>query len=151
MMSALILLFITACAEMDSHSSVSRFKQSEDTYKGSMRWGEWASIFQLMRDKPGSDAGSSKLKPPSDEYLMHLDTIKVKNIEVLSSGRNDKQGTGESRFKIEYHLHNSAKINSIRQTVSWWYDDKNNFWFTSTPLPKEFDLPQSKTIKLSPR
>lgn len=150
-MSSLILLLITACAEMDSHSSTSRFQKSEDIYRASMRWGEWSNTFQLMRDKPDSASGSTKLKPPSEEYLVHLDTIKVKFVEVLSSGMNKEEGIGESRFRIEYRLDNSAKINTIRQTVSWWYDKEGNHWFTNTPLPKEFDLPKSRTIKLSPK
>ncbi|MCU7800474.1 MAG: hypothetical protein KZQ70_10070 [gamma proteobacterium symbiont of Lucinoma myriamae] len=57
----------------------------------------------------------------------------------------------ESRFRIEYRLDNSAKIKTIRHTVSWWYDKEGNHWFTDTPLPKEFDLPKVKTIKLSPK
>ena len=149
--SSLILLLITACAEMDSHSSISRFQKSEDVYRASMRWGEWTNLFQLMKDKPDSNAESAKLTPPSEAYLTHLDSIKVKHIEVVSSGMNDKKGTGESRFKIEYRFDHSAKIKLIRQTVSWWYDKKNNLWFTNTPLPEEFDLPKSRTIRLSPK
>lgn len=136
---------------MDSHSSISRFQKSEDVYRASMRWGEWHNVFQLMKDKPDTDIHSSKLKPVSETYLNHLETIKVKHIEVLSSGINDKEGTGESRLKIEYRFDNSAKINSIRQTVFWWYDEASNHWFTNSPLPEEFDLPKSRTIKLSPK
>ncbi len=149
--SSLILLLMTACAELDSHSTISRFQDSEDVYRASMRWGEWTNLFQLMKDKPDSEADSSALKSPSEAYLIHLDSIKVKQIQVISSAMNDKEGTGESRFKIEYRLDNSAKINLIRHTVSWWYDKENNLWFTTTPLPEEFDLPQSRTIRLSPK
>lgn len=149
--SSLILLLMTACAELDSHSTISRFQDSEDVYRASMRWGEWTNLFQLMKDKPDSEADSSALKSPSEAYLTHLDSIKVKQIQVISSAMNDKEGTGESRFKIEYRLDNSAKINLIRHTVSWWYDKENNLWFTTTPLPEEFDLPQSRTIRLSPK
>jgi len=151
LLSMLTMLLLSACAEMDSHSQISRFQKSEDVYRASMRWGEWTNTFQLMRDKPGSDNSNSKLKPLSDEYLTHLETIKVKHIEVLSSGMSKKEGTGESRLKIEYHFDHSAKIQLVRHTVSWWYDKESNNWFTGTPLPKEFDLPKSKTIKLSPR
>lgn len=145
------MLLLTACAELDSHSQISRFQKSEDVYRASMRWGEWTNMFQLMRDKPGSDINSTKLKPLSDEHLTHLETIKVKHIEVLSSGMNEEEGTGESRLKIEYRFDHSAKIQSFKHTVSWWYDKESNNWFTSTPLPEEFDLPKSRTIKLSPR
>lgn len=86
---------------MDSHSSISRFQKSENIYRASMRWGEWTNTFQLMRDKPDSDSGSTKLKPPSEEYLVHLDTIKVKFVEALSSGMNEEEGSGESRVKIQ--------------------------------------------------
>lgn len=148
--SSIILLLLTACAEMDSHSSISRFQKSEDVYRASMRWGEWTNAFQLMREKPGSDSSSTELKPLTDDYLSYLETIKVKHVEVLASGMNEKEGSGESKLKIEYRFDNSLKINTIRQTVSWWYDKESNHWFTNTPLPKEFDLPKSKTIKLSP-
>ena len=112
--SSLILLLMTACAEMDSHSTISRFQNSEDVYRASMRWGEWSNVFQLMKDKPDSNAESTKLAPPSEAYLTHLDSIKVKHIEVISSGINDKEGTGESKFKIEYRFDHSAKIKLIR-------------------------------------
>lgn len=136
---------------MDSHSAISRFQKSEDIYRASMRWGEWTNTFQLMRDNPDSDNSTAKLKPPSEELLIHLDTIKVQHVEVLDSGMDEKEGKGQSRFKIEYNLDNSAVIKSIRHTVSWWYDRKANHWFTDTPLPEELDLPKTKTIRLSPK
>lgn len=145
------ILLLSACAEMDSHSSISRFQKSEDVYRASMRWGEWSNTFQLMRDKPGSDNSTSALKPLTDEYLTYLETIKVKHIEVIRSGMNEKEGSGESKFDIEFHFDHSVKIKSVRHTVSWWYDQETNYWFTNTPLPEAFNLPKKTTIKLSPK
>ena len=148
--SSILLLLMTACAELDSHSKISRFQQSENTYRAALRWGEWLGAFQLQRIKPGSNNNSKVIQPPSEAYLDHLDTIKVKHIEVLSSGMHEDKETGETRFLIEYRFDNSAIIKKIRHKVSWWHDRKSNIWFTSTPLPKEFDLPKYRTIKLSP-
>jgi len=148
---SLVLFFltlITSCAEMDSHSEISRFQNSENVYRASMRWGEWSNLFQLMRERPDS---TSKLTALSEEYITHLEGIKIKDIEVLNSNMSEKSGTGETRFKIGYRLDNSLKIIPIKHTVSWWYQEEANIWFTDTPLPKEFDLPKTKTIKLSPK
>ena len=163
---------------MDSHSSISRFQQSEDLYQAGMRWGEWSSVLYLMRPKPvssnseemitkvnpdngkkyqvveikqGNNDSIAEQKKSTEELLTHLDTIKVARTEILSSSMNDAEGTGESRILIEYRYDYSAKINTLRYMVSWWHDEQSNTWFTDTPLPKEFDVPKHKTIKLSPR
>ena len=145
-----ILLLMTACAEMDSHSAISRFIQSEDTYKASLRWGEWMGVFQLYRNKPGNQSNKTKIKPPSEEYLEHLETIIVTHIEVLHSGMHKDKETGDTLFLIEYRFDFSTKVKKIRHKIAWWHDDKSNIWYTATPLPKEFDLPKRRTIKLSP-
>ncbi len=157
-----ILFLITACgdlAELDTHSTVSRFQKSEDLYKASLRWGEWPTFFHLIRPRTAqatpltTDAVDNKaeaFKPPSEELLNHLDTFKVSGVEVLSSAMNEKQGTGKTRFQIDYYRDDSTKINSFRQSVDWWYDKPSNNWYTDTPLPEEFALPRHPTIKLSP-
>ena len=147
----LSLFLLTACAglaEMDSHSKIARFQNAEDVYRASMRWGEWNNVFQLMKDKPDS---TEKLKPPSDDASVYLEKIKVRDIEVLSSGMKKDLGTGHSKFRIGYRFENSAVIKTLHHNVSWWYYEKGNVWFTDTPLPKEFDLPESNTIRLSPK
>lgn len=150
----LLVSCIVSCAEiagMDSHSSISRFKHSEDLYKASLRWGEWINIFQLQRPRDSDDI--SAVKPPSEALLTHLAHIKVTHTETLSSGINEDKATGQTLFLIEYHFDNSAKIQTIRHKVDWWYDSENNIWFTNTSLPKEFDVPETApgTIKLSPK
>ena len=179
--SSLTLLLVTACAELDSSSAINRFQKSEDLYLASMRWGEWTNVLQLIRarpENPGSENGDKvqimAVKPDSNErtteqessantesstnkvsyyneLLAHLDTIKVTHTEVLSSAMSESEGTGESHIIIQYRFDTSVKINSIRHTVSWWRDEQSNTWFTDTPLPKEFDQPKHKTIKLSPK
>ena len=184
--SSLILLLITACAELDSHSNISRFQQSEDLYQAGMRWGEWSKVLYLIRPRPessnsekmitkvnpdngkkyqvveikqGNNDSIAEQKKSNEELLIHLDTIKVAHTEILSSFMNDAEGTGESRMLIEYRFDTSAKIRTLRYTVSWWHDEQSNTWFTDTPLPKEFEKPiaketenkKRKTIKLSPK
>lgn len=147
--SSILLLVITGCGELsglDSNSKVSRFTKSERTYKASLRWGEWIGAIQLHRSPE-----DKQIKPFSDEYLEYLSTIKIKNIEAQNSGMNPDKETGQTLYIIEFRFDNSAKINKIRHMVHWWYDKKSNTWFTKTPLPKEFDLPEKKTIKLSPK
>jgi len=148
---SLFIVFSTACSElasMDSHSKISRFQHSEDIYRAAMRWEEWNDMFHLMKNKPNS---LNKLKKPSEDYLSHLDKIKVREVEVLSSNMEKELGTGFSKFKIGYHLDTALKIHSIRHTVYWWYHKESNTWFTDTPLPKAFDIPKSRTIRLSPK
>ncbi len=58
--SFLISLLLTACAELDTHSSLSRFQRSEKLYLSSMRWGEWSSFLYLLRAKP-VNSGSEKI------------------------------------------------------------------------------------------
>lgn len=179
--SCLTLLLVSACAELDSSSAINRFQKSEDLYLASMRWGEWTNVLQLTRDRPekpsaenadklqamvvksdsnehsaeqepSAEQESSTNKNPSyNELLSHLDTIKVTHTEVLSSALSETKDTAESHMIIEYRFDTSVKINSIRHTISWWRDEKSDNWFTDTPLPKEFDLPKRKTIKLSPK
>lgn len=169
------MFLAAACAELDSHSTFSRFQKSEDLYRASMRWGKWTNILQLIRPRPESSdstnynskkmlmnvksdsnysstgqESSTEQESSFEELLAHLDTIHVSNVEVLSSAIK-AEGTGESRLLIQYRFDTSAKINSIRHTVSWWYDKQSNNWFTDTPLPKEFDLPKHRTIKLLPK
>lgn len=148
--SSTLLLLMTACAEMDSHSKVSRFQQSENTYRASLRWGEWLGAIQLQRTKPGSNSDSKGFIQPSEAYLNHLDTIKVTHIETLSSAMHEDKKTAATLFLIEYRFDNSAIINKIRHKMTWWHDQESNIWYTDTPLPEEFDLPQYRTIKLSP-
>jgi len=147
---SLVLFFfslISGCAEMDSHSQISRFQNSEDIYRASMRWGEWTNLFQLMKDKPDA---TTKLEQASEDYLTHLESISIEDAEVLSSGMNKAEETGQTKLKIGYRFDNSAKVHSIKHTIAWWYHEESNTWFTDTALPEEFDLPESRTIKLSP-
>lgn len=137
-------------AEMDSHSSISRFNRSENVYRASMRWSEWENVYQLMKPNPESP-DKTELKSPSDEYLDYLETIKVAHIEVLKSGITEEDKSGKSLFLIEYRFDNSAVIHKLRHTVYWWYLEKDNTWFTDTPLPEEFAMPKHRTIKLSPK
>ncbi|MCW8930291.1 MAG: hypothetical protein OQL19_08655 [Gammaproteobacteria bacterium] len=179
-----ILFMITACAELDSHSSLSRFQSAEDLYISSMRWGEWSSYLYLIRAKPtkkqtgkiitltdpntgnkyevvetqvdsnnATDAqqSSNDKTTEREELLLHLDTIKVSHVEVLSSSLNEEKGTAKSRMLIEYHHDNSAKIKTLHYNVFWWHDETSNSWFSQTPMPKEFEPPKHKTIKLSPK
>jgi len=149
--SFLALLLVTACAELDSHSSISRFLKSENVLRASMRWGEWVNAFALLKSNP--DNPSSKIESPSEEYLAYLSTLKIAHVKVLTSGITEEDKAGESLFLIEYRFDNSAKIHKIRHKVDWWYHKESNTWFTDTPLPKEFDIPEprSRTIKLSPK
>ncbi len=163
---------VTACAELDSHSSVSRFQNSEDTYREGMHWEEWEKVLYLTRTKAENDLATDKAtqmnphtgkeyevinanneekKREFEELIEHLETIKVLRTEVLSSSMNDDAGTGATRLLIEYRFNNSTKIQTIRQRLSWWHDEKINIWFTETPLPEEFTPPKKKTIKLSPQ
>lgn len=157
-----MLLLMTACgqlAELDSHSTVSRFQKAEDLYKASMRWGEWPTLFHLIKPRPEQatqitsieNNKQEKLQPPSEALLTHLDTIKVSSIDVLSDTMNEKSGTAKTRFQIDYYREDSTKIHTFRHTVMWWYDKEGNNWFSDTPLPKEFALPEHPTIKLSPK
>ncbi len=149
-LSFFILLFNTGCADlasMNSHSKISRFQNSENVYRMAIRWAEWNDLFHLMKDRPDS---LNKLKQPSEYYLLHLETIKVKQVDLLGSNMDKKLGTGSSQFNIGYHTDSSLKINSVRHIVHWWYHKKSNIWFTDTPLPKEFAPPKLRTIKLSP-
>ncbi len=168
---SLLALFLTACSELDTHDKGFRFTKSEEDYRTGMRWGEWDGVLNLIRAKPESlvmNAGSENDKKyqviniPKDENKLsreelidHLSTIKVKQIEVLSSSMGADGISGQSRFMIQYRIDNSAKIQKFRHKVSWWYDKDTNIWFSETPLPKEFEPPKAdpskrKTIKLSP-
>lgn len=153
--SSLVLLLFSACADMDSHSTISRFNKSENTYRASIRWGEWPGVFQLQKPVPWLNTEQAEIKPPSEEYSKHLETIKVVHIDVISSGMHQNEKTGESVLNIEYHFENSTKVHKLRHKVSWWHDKESNIWFTNSTLPEEFDLPKAKTrmkntIKLSP-
>lgn len=144
-----ILILLVSCAEMDSHSPISRFQQSEKLYISSIRWGEWINIFQLQKSR----YDNSVFKSPSDELLTHLSHIKVTHTETLSSAMNEDKATGSSLFLIEYRFDNSAKVKILRHKVDWWHNPENNIWYTSSSLPEEFDLPETEpgTIKLSPK
>ncbi|MCK5697160.1 MAG: hypothetical protein KAI02_03300 [Gammaproteobacteria bacterium] len=144
-------MFNTGCTDlqsMDSNSKISRFQNSEDVYRASMRWGEWNDLFHLMKDKPDA---ADKLKQPSEDYLLHLETIKVKEVTVIGSNMDKALGEGFSQFKIGYRIDSVLKLYSIRHKVNWWYHKESNLWFTDTPLPKEFAPPKRRTIKLSPK
>ena len=143
-----LLLILSGCAELDSHSSISRFVKAENVYRASIRWEEWEGLSQLMRSNP--ETSDSKMKPISEEQREHLESIKVAHVEVLSSGIIEEDKSGESLFEIEYRFDNSAVIKKFKHKVKWWFDKENNSWYTDTPLPKEFAKPKSRTIKLSP-
>lgn len=147
-LSLALLLTLSGCAELDSHSKTYRFEGSINLYKSSIRWGEWVGALQLYR-KPED----KQVAPPSEQYLRHLEKIKVKHIEELNSQMNPDEKTGQTFFLIEYHMDNSTKIHSIRHKVLWWHDTESKTWFAKTPLPKEFDMSEqeARTIKLSPR
>ncbi|WP_198264860.1 hypothetical protein [sulfur-oxidizing endosymbiont of Gigantopelta aegis] len=162
--TAFILLFMAACSqlsELDSSSPVFRFQKTEDLYRASMRWGEWPNLFQIMRDNPknkstGQTSEQVPLKKedwnrPTEERMIHLSTIKISSVSALSSGMSEEKGEGTTRLLIEYHFDSSVTVLSLRHTLHWWYDKENNAWYTDTPLPKEFDAPKHKTIKLSPK
>ncbi len=147
--SSLLVVLVSACAELDTHNSTNRFQQADNLYNASMRWGEWYSLFQLMKANPNNP--SSKIVPPSEEYIKHLSEIEVAHVEAINSGIIEPDKSARTLYLIEYHPKNSSVIKTVRLNVDWWYDEKHNHWFTDTPLPKEFDLPKKRTIKLSPR
>lgn len=144
-----LILLISGCAELDSHSKLSRFEGSINVYKGSLRWGEWHGAIELHR----TPENKKQMKKPSEKYLQHLSTIKVKHIEDKMSQMNPDKITGQSLFIIEYRFEDSVKMNTIRHMVYWWHDKETNTWYTKTPLPKEFDMSEEeqRTIKLSPK
>lgn len=186
--TSLILLsfLLISCGqikELDKHSIISRFQKSESLYSASMRWGDWSTLLQLIKNKPkkadteqaasekksiyddhralesmnGSSGGKLNiLTTPTEKMLAYLETIKVNEVKVLSSGMSDvkeDQGSGKTLFEIVYHKTSSVRVHTIRHKVNWWYHKPSNSWFTDTPLPKEFQIPKSvsRTIKLSPK
>lgn len=146
-------LLLTSCAELDSHSKIYRFNDSENTYKASLRWGQWMNLLQLQRNDP--DSGEKvTFSEVSNEYLEQLNHIKVTHIESIGSSMNAEGTKSKVIYLIEFHYDSSSIIKKINHTVDWWYDEPNNFWYTSTALPKEFNLnkqPKLNTIKLSPK
>lgn len=147
--TSFILLLISACSELDTHNPVYRFQQTDELYSASMRWGEWQTLVQLMRANPENP--DSKVTPPSDKLLEYLSKLNVSHVETLNSGVIEDKKSAKTIYQIEYHPENSTVIKKFRHTVMWWYDAKTNQWFTDTPLPEEFQLPEHPTIKLTPR
>ncbi len=149
LISGLFFFLITGCSELDTHDPINRFQQSDELYSASMRWGEWYSLFQLMKANPENPA--SRVKPPTDEELEYLSHLKVSHVETIHSGIIENKKSAKTIYQIEYHPENSSVIKKIRHTVNWWYDEKTNQWFTDTPLPEAFQVPRHQTIKLSPK
>ncbi len=146
--SGFLLFLMAGCSELDSHDPANRFQQSDELYSAAMRWGEWLTLFQLMQANPNNP--SSKVTPPTDEYLEYLSHLKVSHVETINSGIIENKKSAKSIYLIEYHPEDSSVIKKIRHIVNWWYDNKTNHWFTDTPLPKGFEMPEHRTIKLSP-
>jgi len=147
--SGLLVALVSSCAELDTHNPGNRFQQADNLYRASMRWGEWHSLFQLMKANPNNPF--SKITPLSKEYIEHLSEIQVAHIEVVNTGIVEPEKSAKTIYLIEFHPLNSSVIKKVHLSINWWYDDKLNKWFTDTPLPKEFEPPKKKTIKLSPR
>jgi len=144
----LMIASLSGCAGLSDSSSANRLQQSEDAYKSALRWGEWATLFQLQKNKPNSKQAS--FEPISTKYLEYLTHIKIPQITILSSAMDSNEQSAKTVFLIEYHYDDSTKIKKIHHTVNWWYHEDNNYWYTNTLLPEEFQIKESKTIKLSP-
>ena len=145
-------LLLSASCELDPHSKVNRFNDSENIYKASLRWGQWMNLLQLQQSDP--DGQKVTFEEASTEYLEQLSHIKVTHIENIGGTMNAEGTKSTNIYLIEFHYDTSTSIKKINHTVDWWFDGPSNFWYTSTGLPKEFNLnihPQLNTIKLSPK
>ena len=147
-----VMLFVTSCAELDSHSKLNRFKDSENIFKASLRWGEWMNLLQLQKADP--DNKQLRFDIASEQYLEQLSHIKVTHVESIGAQMSTDGTRSKTIYLIEYHLDDSSSIKKIRHTVDWWHDEETNRWYTSSVLPEEFKehiKPKLDTYKLSPK
>ncbi|MCU7834329.1 MAG: hypothetical protein KZQ83_03665 [gamma proteobacterium symbiont of Taylorina sp.] len=134
---------------MDSSSNTNRLKLSEDTYKTSLRWGEWMSLMQLQKNNPKDS--QSDFEPVSAKYLDHLNHFQITQTAIISSAMDDNEQFAKTIFLIEYHYDDSSKVIKTHHTIDWWYHEESNTWYTENLLPEEFNMKELKTFKLSPK
>ncbi len=95
-----LLLFVstvslTSCGqlkELDSNSIISRFQKSESLYSSSMRWGDWSTLLQLIKNKP-KNYGKEEIEKADSKKDLAVETattIPFKDIKNQSVETQEK-------------------------------------------------------------
>ena len=130
-MNRIILLILTtillqACAAVDDSKKSISLDKALYYYESAMRWGDFPAANSLRRQEgePAPATDPAKLK-----------RIKVTGYDVVSTNPSDDETTVYITVKISYYDEDNLKLMSLVDNQIWQFDDQQEIWYISTPLP----------------
>ncbi|MGD8618155.1 MAG: hypothetical protein PVH54_03110 [Gammaproteobacteria bacterium] len=130
-MNRIILLILTtillhACAAVDDSKKSISLDKALYYYESAMRWGDFPAANSLRRHEgePAPATDPAKLK-----------RIKVTGYDIVSTNPSDDEATVYITVKISYYDEDNLKLMSLVDNQVWQFDDQQEIWYISTPLP----------------
>jgi len=130
-MNRIITIFLTAillqaCAAVDDSKKSISLDKALYYYESAMRWADFPAANSLRRyeGEPVPDTDPDKLK-----------RIKVTGYDIVSTNPSDDESTVYITVKISYYDQDNLKLMSLVDNQVWQFDDSQNIWYISTPLP----------------
>jgi uncharacterized protein YceK len=122
-----IMLMLGACASIDSRKKASTFETALFRYSKAIRWSEFGmadSMRRLPEDLPAAT------RPPGQ-----LEHIRVTGYETLATDSSPDGSEIRVSARIVYYHEDGLRVNSLIDNQIWQYDDEQDTWYITTPLP----------------
>jgi len=123
---ALTIMSLQACAAIgDSKKSIG-LEKAVYYYESTMRWADFAGANSLRRYEGPAVPGMNPKK---------LEHIKITGYETLNTIPSDDKSTVYIAVRISYYDEANMKEMTLTDNQVWHYDEEQNSWYISTPLP----------------
>lgn len=122
----LTAILLQACATVDDSKKSISLDKSLYYYESAMRWADFSAANNLRRYE-GDPA------PVTDpEKLLR---IKVTGYDIVTTNPSDDESTVYITVNISYYDEDNLKLMSLTDNQVWQFDEKQQIWYISTPLP----------------
>jgi hypothetical protein len=130
-MNRIIALLLTAvllqaCATVDDSKKTINLDKTLYYYESAMRWSDFPAANSLRRY-----AGDPTPVTDPDK----LRRIKVTGYDIVTTNPSDDESAVYITVKISYYDDDNLKLMSLIDNQVWEFDEKQNIWYISTPLP----------------
>ncbi len=128
MKKTLIISIITALSILGCATNSDRqfsLSQTLLTYEKAIRWGEFEQLLNFRKASEESDLA----------LLGGYDNIRVSGYKVKRRPPSSDKFQTNIDVEISYFKTHDNRINTIIDKQIWQYDEENNRWYITSPLP----------------
>ena len=129
-MNRILILFLStmllACAAVDNSKKSISLDKALYHYESAIRWADFSAANSLRR----VEGNAVPLTNPEK-----LKRIKVTGYDIISTVPSEDESTLYITVKISYYNEDNLKLMSLVDNQIWQFDDQQEIWYISTPLP----------------